>query len=70
MASLDTLDPSTAQPSSGPGEWADANPVNDPSLNALLADLQEGTLLSLMEVECQVSGEIYRFPVHLFHHSK
>ena len=49
MASLDTLDPSTAQPSSGPGEWADANPVNDPSLNALLADLQEGTLLSLME---------------------
>ena len=49
MASLDALDPSTAQASNGPGEWAEANPVNDASLNALLADLHEGTLLSLME---------------------
>ena len=49
MASLDALDPSTAEASSGPGEWAGANPVNDASLNALLADLHEGTLLSLME---------------------
>ena len=49
MASIDALDPSTAEASSGPGEWAGANPVNDASLNALLADLHEGTLLSLME---------------------
>ena len=49
MTSLDALNPSTAQDSNGPGEWAEANPVNDPSLNALLANLQEGTLLSLME---------------------
>ena len=49
MASLDALDPSTAEASSEPGEWAGANPVNDASLNALLADLHEGTLLSLME---------------------